>query len=139
LVTGLRGFLGTLFSDVPVLTQFPLSFSFLPVGQTQTLSLRILPPVHPVVVVGTWQSSPTVPPRQTHCPPLKILGNGHDVCVPPQLPSCNDRALQHWPLTMKFGGYVQVVVVFGVGQSLPMQVGSTGCGQLGPRQPGSTK
>jgi hypothetical protein len=76
---------------------------------------------------GMWQSSPT-PRRQTHFPSFHTLKAPQSGCFPvgvrPQVPSWYDRALQHMPLIVKFGG-LQVVVV-GVGQSLPVQVGSTG-------------
>ena len=62
---------------------------------------------------------------------------GQSVVVPPHLPVSYSRMLQHCPFTETWA--IGQVVVVGVGQSLPMQVGSTGCGQFGPWQPGSTK
>lgn len=78
---------------------------------THSPSSMCLPALH-LLSVGTWQSSPTVPVRQTHCPPDSVFGNWQVVW--PQVPSWYDRALQHMPLIRKFGD-VQVVVV-GVGQ-----------------------
>ena len=111
--------------------------------QRQTLPSKDLPPVHSEVVghwpsffglpfgqrpfVGTWQSSPSVPGRQTHCPLISIFGEWQagSVGTWQSSPTVPPRQT-HCPPISNFGNWqVGCDPVPGGGQSLPWQPGST--------------